>query len=82
MTQADRKICCVLYCKNKYCENYYTILHKAMLRCNTIPIKLLTAFFTELKQTKKNTVCMETLKNLNSQSNLEKEKWSWRNQAP
>ena len=53
MTQADRKICCVLYCKNKYCENYYTILHKAMLRCNTIPIKLLTAFFTELKQTNK-----------------------------
>ena len=25
---------------------------------------------------------METQKTLNSQSNLEKEKWSWRNQAP
>ena len=26
--------------------------------------------------------CMETQKTLNSQSNLEKEKWNWRNQAP
>ena len=28
------------------------------------------------------TICMETQKTLNSQSNLEKEKRSWRNQAP
>ena len=27
------------------------------------------------------TICMETQKTPNSQSNLEKEKWSWRNQA-
>ena len=27
-------------------------------------------------------ICMETQKTPNSQSNLEKEKWSWRNQAP
>ena len=33
-------------------------------------------------RTKNCTVCMEVQKALNSQSNLEKEKWSWRNQAP
>ena len=39
------------------------------------------AFFTELEQ-KNLKVCMETQKTLNSQSNLGKEKWNWRNQAP
>ena len=39
------------------------------------------AFFTELEQNFF-TICMETQKIPNSQSNLEKEKWSWRNQAP
>ena len=38
-------------------------------------------FFTGLKQ-KNFTICKETQKTLNSQSNLEKEKWSWRNKAP
>ena len=33
-------------------------------------------------RTKKFTICMETQKTLNSQINLEKEKRSWRNQAP
>ena len=39
------------------------------------------AFFTELGPKKKKiTIYMETQKTLNSQSSLEKEEWSWRNQ--
>ena len=61
--------------KNQYCENDYATKQS---RFNVIPIKLPMAFFTELEQ--KITIYMETQKTPNSQSSLEKEKWSWKNQ--
>ena len=56
-----------------------TILSNATDRFKVIPIKSLMAFFTELEQ-KNFTLHMETQKTPNSQTSLEKEEWTWRNQ--
>ena len=63
--------------KNQYCQNDHTAQSNLQIQCH--PIKLPMAFFTKLEQ-ENFTISMETKKNLISHSDLEKEKWSWRNQ--
>ena len=59
--------------KTQYSENKYTT------QFNAIPIKLPNGIFHRAR-TNNFTICMEIQKTSNSQSNLEKAEWNWRNQ--
>ena len=63
--------------KNQYSENEYTTQSNLQIQCN--PYQATNAIF---HRTRIITQCVweEKKKNLNRQSNLEKEEWNWRNQ--
>ena len=63
--------------KNQYSENDYTTKCNLQVQCN--PYQITNGIFHRIR-TKSFTIHMEMQKTLNSQSNLEKEEWSWRNQ--
>ena len=65
--------------KNQYCENDYSTQSNLQIQCN--PYQTTSGILHRIR-TKNFTIHIETQKTPNSQSNLEKEKWSWRNQAP
>ena len=56
--------------KNQHCENDYTTQSNLQIQCN--PYQTTNGIFHRIR-IKNFTVCMETQKTLNSQSNLEKE---------
>ena len=63
--------------KNQYSENEYTIHSNLQIQFN--PYEATSAIFHRAR-TNNFTICMEIQKTSNSQSNLEKEEWNWRNQ--
>ena len=64
--------------KNQHCENDYTTQGSVQIQCN--PYQTTNGIFKRTRTTNC-TIGMETQKTLNSQSNLEKEKRSWRIQS-
>ena len=63
--------------KNQYSENEYTTQSNLLIQYN--PYQATSGIFQRTR-TNNFTICMEIQKASNSQSNLEKEEWNWRNQ--
>ena len=63
--------------KNQHSENEYTTQSNLQIQCN--PYQATNGIFQRTR-TNNFTICMEIQKTLNSQSNLEKGEWNWRNQ--
>ena len=57
-----------------------SIVNKVIYRFNAINPYQATKNIFQRTRTNNFTICMEIQKALNSQSNLEKEEWNWRNQ--
>ena len=62
--------------KNQYSENEYTTQSNRQIQCN--PYQAIDSIF-QTTRTNNFTMCMEIQKASNSQSNLEKIEWNWRN---
>ena len=63
--------------KNQDSENEYTIQRNLQIHCNSHQA---TNGIFQRTGANNFTICMEKQKNSNSQSNLEKKEWNWRNQ--
>ena len=63
--------------KNKFRENEYINQSNLQIQCN--PYQATSGIFHRIR-TNIFKICMEIQKTSNSQSNLEKEEWNWRNQ--
>ena len=63
--------------KNQYSENEYITQSNLQIQCNHY--QATAVFFAELEQIISQFV-WKYKKNSNSQSNLEKEEWNWKNQ--
>ena len=63
--------------KNQYSENENATQSNLQIQCN--PYQATSDIFHRAR-TNNFTICTETQKTLNSQSNLEKEEWKWWNQ--
>ena len=63
--------------KNQYSENEYITQRNLKIQCN--PYQATNGIFHR-GGTNNFKICMEIQKTLNSQSDLEKEEWNWRNQ--
>ena len=64
--------------KNQYSENEYTTQSNLQIQCNPYETPML--FFTELEQIISQFAWKHKKKPSNSQSNLEKKEWDWKNQ--
>ena len=60
-----------------YSENEYTTQSSLQIQCN--PYQATNSIFHRTR-TNNFIICIETQKTSNSQSNLEKEEWNWKNQ--
>ena len=65
--------------ENQYFENEFTTQSSLQIQCN--PYQANNSIF-HITRMNNFTICMETQKASNSQSNLEKEEWNWRIDLP